>query len=85
MSLVQCEGIAGVMWMSDIIALLILAEMEGIYSSAICTMIVTCDGFQRYEENEDPVESDGSFVFCKSLKVITGNNCSAYRNRVNPL
>ena len=58
---------------------------QRIYTSAICTTIVTCDAFQRFAENAAPTALYGSCVFCISLKAIAGNNRSAYRTHVNLL
>ena len=54
--------------------------LQGIYTSAICTAIVTRLGFQWFATNADLIAFTGSCVCCKLLKAITGNN-----RRVNPL
>ena len=52
-------------------------------TSAFCYAIDTCDGFQRFVADADPIESDGSCVFYQSLKATEGNhNRSAKRTHV---
>ena len=46
----------------------LLPHLQGIYTSAICTAIVTCNGLQWYAENAAPIESDGTCVFYKFAK-----------------
>ena len=49
----------------------VLILLQGIYSSAFCSAILTCDGFQRYTANAAPIENDGN---CILLQAIAGKS-----------